>query len=174
MVWQLDGAGVWHCQHNFIYTCDRRANRRYENSAVLTAQKLSPDGHSIICTDDRGRLDIRVQKEDGEWVQQTPDPDLRLCKPVFNHGGYLLAGLDVNNKSCLVVLGINPNGIWQEKGRLQAEGCIDSFKFSPCGHSIQVTSIDGDQKILSFWQIEREPDRQQRMYLPSSREADQE
>lgn len=172
MVWQLNGAGMWHCQHMFTYLCDRRGNRRYENSAVPTAQKLSPDGHSIICTDDRGRLDIQLQKEYGEWVRQTPVPDLRLCKPVFNHGGYLLAGLDVNDKSCLVVLGITPKGIWQEKGRLQVEGCIDNFRFSPCGHSLQVSSMDGDRKILSFWQIERESDRQQRMNLPNSREAD--
>ncbi|WP_422444437.1 MULTISPECIES: F-box-like domain-containing protein [unclassified Endozoicomonas] len=174
MIWQLDGAGMWHCQHMFTYICDRGYPRRYANSAVPTAQKLSPDGHSIICTDDRGRLDIQVQKKYGEWVRQTPDSDLRLCEPDFNHGGSLFAGLDVNDKSYLVVLGITPKGIWQEKGRLQAEGCIDSFKFSPCGHSIQVSSMDGDRKILSFWQIEREPDRQQRMHLPRSREVDQE
>ncbi|MGO0309515.1 F-box/WD repeat-containing protein [Endozoicomonas acroporae] len=160
MVWQLDGAGMWHCQHMFTYICDRGYPRRSANSAVPTAQKLSPDGHSIICTDDRGRLDIQVQKKYGEWVRQTPDSDLRLCEPDFNHGGSLFAGLDVNDKSCLVVLGITPKGVWQEKGRLQAEGCIDSFKFSPCGHSIQISSMDGDRKILSFWRIEREVDQE--------------
>lgn len=169
MVWQLNKHGAWGCQHSFTYPYNRRLYRSYENGTVPAIQKFSPDGSSIICTDERGRLDIQVQKQDGEWTRQTPDADLRICKLVFSQGGYLLAGVTVDDKSCLIVLGVTPNGTWQEKGRLQAEGHITHINFSPCGRSIQVSSMDGNQKILSFWQIEpEEPGRQQTMNLSDS------
>ncbi|USE37743.1 F-box protein [Endozoicomonas sp. SCSIO W0465] len=156
MVWQLNSSAVWECQHQFTYLYNKRNYRFYGNFTVTSIHKVSPDGNTIVCTDDRGRLNIQVQKQYGEWTWQTPDGDLRIGKLVFNQEGYLFAGLTVDDRSCLVVLGITPNGIWQEKGRLHAEGNIKDFNFSPCGHSIMVESLDGYQEILSFWQIEQE------------------
>ncbi|USE37742.1 F-box protein [Endozoicomonas sp. SCSIO W0465] len=170
MVWQLNGSGVWNCQHNFTYLHEPDFFPPAGNSTSATVPKLSPDGNTIVCTDDRGRLNIRVQKQHGEWSQQTPDGDLRISKLVFNQGGYLFAGLTVDDRSCLVVLGITSDGFWRERGLLQTEGDITDFRFSPCGHSIMVESIsmDRDHKILFFWQIEREPGEQPIMNLPDS------
>ncbi|USE37746.1 hypothetical protein [Endozoicomonas sp. SCSIO W0465] len=169
MVWHLNDSGMWDCQYSFTYPYGRIGLRNEDNSTVHPIQKVSPDGKSIVCTDDRGRLDIRVQKQYGEWTRQTPG--FQFCDLVFNQGGYLLAGLPVDDRSCLIVLGITPDGIWQEKGRLQAEGNIIRFNFSPSGHSIMVRSRDGGRKILSFWQIERQSDRQQAMNSPNSQNS---
>lgn len=149
MVWQLNGAGIWDCQLQFTYT---------KKTQDLT---LSPDGNSIICADGSGRLGFWGKNQNGEWTRQTPDLDLRMRGPEFNADGSLLAGRDVDNLRCLIVLGVTQNGTWQEKSRLQLEGCIRNFNFSPCGRFIQIDSLDRKGKILTFLEIVHEPDRNQ-------------
>ncbi|USE37756.1 F-box protein [Endozoicomonas sp. SCSIO W0465] len=167
MVWQLNDSGVWECQHRFTYPTV--SHRLSGPSIDYTTQQLSPDGNTIVFIDLRWRLKMWVQKQHGKWTRQTPAPGLQFCDLLFNQGGYLLAGLPVNDKSCLIVLGITPDGIWQEKGRLQTEGNIIHFDFSPCGHSIAVSYRVRNQKILSFWQIEWEPGGQPAMNSTNSR-----
>ncbi|USE37754.1 F-box protein [Endozoicomonas sp. SCSIO W0465] len=168
MVWQLNDSGVWECQHRFTYPTSSIKYRFYGPPNAYTIQQLSPDGNTIVFTDSRWRLNMWVQKQHGEWTRQTPAPGLQFCDLVFNQGGYLLAGLPVDDRSCLIVLGITPDGIWQEKGRLQAEGNIIHFDFSPCSHSIAVSYRVRNQNILSFWQIEWEPGKQPEMNSPHS------
>ncbi|USE37753.1 F-box protein [Endozoicomonas sp. SCSIO W0465] len=167
MVWQLNDSGVWECQHRFTYPTV--IHRLSGPTIDYTTQQLSPDGKTIVFIDNRWRLKMWVQKQHGKWTRQNPAPGLQFCNLVFNQGGYLLAGLPVYDKSCLIVLGITPDGIWQERGRLQTEGNIIHFDFSPCGHSIAVSYRVRNQNILSFWQIEWEPGRQPAMNSTNSR-----
>lgn len=162
MVWQLAGSGMWNCYHSFTYLDGFQDYCSVGNSIVPMEPELSADGRSIACTDGRGRLQFWVQDQNGKWMRQPLNTDLRIYLAVFNPEGDLLAGVSSEDASHLIMLGMTPNGTWREKGRLELEGRIHDFNFSHCGRSIMVSFMDRQQrKILTFWNIERMSDRQQ-------------
>ncbi|WP_257295490.1 WD40 repeat domain-containing protein [Endozoicomonas sp. YOMI1] len=140
---------VWH----------RAASGIWAETQIFAAESLtrvSPDGGTIVCNEPSGHTDIHQRQPSGEWVSQRIEFSIK--DGCFNQESCLLAVVPSPETDRLILLGMNADGIWQEKARLQSENPIHSFCFSQCSRSIHVESDLGGngvriQSFFSFWRI---------------------
>ncbi|WP_252180311.1 F-box protein [Endozoicomonas sp. 4G] len=131
--------------------------------------KVSPSGETIVCDDPAGHTDIYQRKPfaesvgkpftepDVQWLHQRLEFSIKTAQ--FNKEGCLLAVIPESSHNSLILLGLTADGSWQERARLQTEGSIESYCFSPCSRTLQVTSLRTDsndidlREVFSLWQI---------------------
>ena len=141
MIWAADSDGLWSCQ---LQT----------PSALTFFAQISPDGNCLVCPDDSGQTAIWLRDPGNNWQRQSVQlPRLRMAR--FNYQSCLLAGVMAEStEGAIVLLGLTPQQIWQEKCRLMIKSWISELSFSPCGRSMQVDSREGNKQTTAFWQIE--------------------
>ncbi|MGO0307176.1 hypothetical protein ACTL6P_11290 [Endozoicomonas acroporae] len=142
-VWRKAASGTWGKSQTF-------------SAGSLT--RVSPDGGTIVCNESSGHTDIHQRQPSGEWISQRIEFSIR--DGCFNNESCLLAVVPPleTETDHLILLGVNADGIWQEKDRLQSENRIHAFCFSPCSRSIQIESDRGGNGVripsfFSFWRI---------------------
>ena len=145
MIWAADSDGLWSCQ---LQT----------PSALTFFAQISPDGNCLVCPDDSGQTAIWLRDPGNNWQRQSVQlPPLRMAR--FNYQSCLLAGVMAEStEGAIVLLGLTPQQIWQEKCRLMIKSWISELSFSPCGRSMQVDSREGNKQTTAFWQIEPDKD----------------
>ena len=156
-VWRLRNSGQWTCEHRFTFKEHAYYLPQRIRPVIHIDAIISPDGTSILTRNKNDLLDIWVRNPQGEWNPQHFDDSVSFLMPRFNQEGYLLAALDGNDDSRLVVLGLTNNGSWKAKGCLQVESHIVDFSFSSCGRSLQISFRKEGRNLITFWQIMPEP-----------------
>ncbi|MBO9481721.1 hypothetical protein [Salinisphaera sp. G21_0] len=142
-VWRKAASGIWGKSQTF-------------SAGSLT--RVSPDGDTIVCNEPSGHTDIHQRRPSGEWISQRIEFSIR--DGCFNNESCLLAVVPPleTETDHLILLGVNADGIWQEKARLPSENRIHAFCFSQCSRRIQIESDRGGdgvriQSFFSFWRI---------------------
>lgn len=145
MIWAVDSDGLWSCQLQ-------------APSALTFFAQISPDGNCLVCPDESGQTAIWLRDPGNNWQRQPVQlPRLRMAR--FNYQSCLLAGVMAESaEGAIVLLGLTPQQIWQEKCRLMVKSWISELSFSPCGRSMQVDSREGNKQTTAFWQIEPDKD----------------
>lgn len=145
MIWAVDSDGLWSCQLQVP-------------STVAFVAQISPDGNCLVCPDESGQTAIWLRDPGNNWQRQSAQlPRLRMAR--FNDQSCLLAGVAVEStEGAIVLLGLTPQQIWQEKCRLMVKSWISELSFSPCGRSMLVDSRTGNKQTTAFWQIEPDKD----------------
>ena len=145
MIWAVDSDGLWRCQLQ-------------APSALQFCPQISPDGNCLVCPDKSGQTAIWLRDPCHNWQRQSVKlPSLRMAR--FNYQSCLLAGvMTESTEGAIVLLGLTPQQIWQEKCRLMVKSWISELSFSPCGRSMQVDSREGNKQTTDFWQIEPDKD----------------
>ena len=141
VIWAVDSDGLWYRQMQVP-------------SAHTFLAQFSPDGKSLVCHDVSGQTTIWLRDPFNHWHRQASElPHLSVAK--FNDQSCLLAGeLYYPSRGTVLLLGLTPQQMWQEKGRLIVDGHILELSFSPCSRSMQVTYCKKGKWITTFWQIE--------------------
>ena len=141
VIWAVDSGGLWHRQ--------MQKPSRYPYFA-----QLSPDGKSLVCSGNSGQTAIWLRDPFNNWHQQAAKiPHLSMAR--FNEQSCLLAGKMLYfNMDTILLLGLTPRQIWQEKCRLIVDGEISELGFSPCGRTMQATYCEEYKQTTTFWQIE--------------------
>ncbi|WP_422412526.1 MULTISPECIES: F-box protein [unclassified Endozoicomonas] len=153
-IWRKAASGIWGVTQTFP-----------AESLVVTG----PSGETIVCNDPAGHTDLYQRQPFAEsfcqpfgepaavqWVNQRIG--FSIVKADFNQEGCLLAVVPKTDTRSLILFGLTADGNWLERARLQTEGRIYKFCFSPCSRSIQVTSLRPDscarrREFYSLWQI---------------------
>ncbi len=150
----------------------KAASGTWGKTQTFSAESLlvtSPSGETIVCNDPAGHTDLYQRQPFAEsfdqpfgepaavqWVNQRIG--FSIVKADFNQEGCLLAVVPKTDTRSLILFGLTADGNWLERARLQTEGRIKKFCFSPCSRSIQVTSLRPDscarrREFYSLWQI---------------------
>ncbi|WP_422411020.1 MULTISPECIES: hypothetical protein [unclassified Endozoicomonas] len=154
-IWRKAASGIW------------GETQTFPAEALVVA---SPSGETIVCNDPSGHTDLYQRKPfaesfgqpfsepaDVEWVNQRIG--FSIVKADFNQEGCLLALVPSTCTQSLILFGLTADGSWVERTRLQTEGRIEKFCFSPCSRTLQVTSLRPthdhvrEQEVFSLWKI---------------------
>ena len=141
VVWDLQGNGVWGCQHAFPVCGD-------------SEPQFSADGKVIICEAPHDNRGLWLEDASGKWSWQGMDFNFR--DPVF-HPVHGLLALNGPTSNALMFMGPRSDGRsgWEEKERLQLAGCVDYYDFSSDDPHLfmLIYDGDGDQRVVSIWDI---------------------
>ncbi|WP_257291288.1 F-box protein [Endozoicomonas sp. ONNA1] len=164
----------------FIRSCNqsvtiwrKAASGIWGETQTFPAESLvesSPNGETIVCNDRAGHTDIYQRKPFAEtlgqpfvepaaveWVNQRIG--FSIIGAGFNQEGCLLAVIPKTGTHSLILFGLTAEGSWLERARLQTEGRIFKFCFSPCSRTLQVRSLcpptgsTRGREFFSLWQI---------------------
>ena len=147
-IYGIDVSGVWNKQHEF--SC----------LPHMFFPKISSDGDTAVCLQgeawqidmrsrtDRWQLVLWCRRHPDQWIKQ--EIDIPATWAEFSPDGSLVAlasGCD------LILLGLNEERQWQEKGRQQFDHRIERLCFSPCGRSVRVNIQKEECDVVAFWQV---------------------
>ncbi|WP_257280831.1 F-box protein [Endozoicomonas sp. ISHI1] len=164
----------------FIRSCNqsvtiwrKAASGMWGETQTFPAESLvvkSPSGETIVCNDPAGHTDLYQRKPFAEpfgqpfgetaaveWVNQRIE--FSIIGADFNGEGCLLAVVPKTATHSLILFGLTADGSWLERARLQTEGRIYKFRFSPCSRNLQVHSLSPasgyarGREFFSLWQI---------------------
>ena len=144
-IYAIDVHGVWGKQHEFSY------HSKF-------APRISPDGNTVISLFDGADwyFEVWSRRHADRWIEQKIDlpADRAEFSPngqaEFSPDGSLVA-LDCGYD--LILLGLTEENQWQKKGRQKLGLEVADFSFSPCGRSIRVNFHNGEDRVITFWQI---------------------